>query len=262
MKRSSSPADTFFEVLRARDELPATCVGENPQRDLPGKLIAFDLRRDVGLVAMQPGVPVVAAKVGGAGDQPRKGDAVFSMGCNQGKPPTVIANQVLAVNRYHGPANLVVGGRPIDGRSGGGLFDQEGVLVGVCCAADQEADEGLYSALGPIHAELDRSGLGFIYRKPGSKASRKSAIDCRRFGRRAHRQRDFAANGAPIATSGSECFVGHQPAPGSCGIFGPDCGNRPHRRSSHVIDHRIDLHFAESQPARSRWPGVCHRSSV
>lgn len=138
---------------------------DGAKQRLIGTLISYDLRRDVGLVSFEPGVPIEPIRVGRVGDQPDVGASVFSVGCNRGADPTVIENKVLAVNRYHGPANLVVGGRPVDGRSGGGLFTSSGTLIGVCNAADQEADEGLYAALGPIHAELESAGLDFVYRQ-------------------------------------------------------------------------------------------------
>jgi S1-C subfamily serine protease len=138
---------------------------KNAPQGIPGKLISHDLRRDIGLVSFRPGVPVKVIPVGGSGHRPQAGDRVFAIGCSKGAVPTVVHNRIIAVNRYHGPANLVVGGRPVDGRSGGGLFDADGTLIGVCNAADQEADEGLYAALGPIHAELDASGLSFIYHR-------------------------------------------------------------------------------------------------
>ncbi len=128
-----------------------------------GKLICYDIRRDVGLVSVRPSVTIAPIHVGGNGQQPQRSEDVFSVGCNHGESPTVNRNRIIAVNRYHGPANFVVGGRPVDGRSGGGLFATDGTLIGVCNAADQAEDEGLYAALGPIHAELDRAGLAFIY---------------------------------------------------------------------------------------------------
>ena len=132
-----------------------------------GTLICYDIRRDVGLISARPNTEVVPIRVGGNGRQPKPGDTVFSVGCNHGEAPSIIQNKILAVNRYHGPANLVVGGRPVDGRSGGGLFASDGTLIGVCNAADEQQDEGLYAALGPIHAELDRAGLAFVYRPRG-----------------------------------------------------------------------------------------------
>jgi thiol-disulfide isomerase/thioredoxin len=141
--------------------------------NVPGKLISRDIRRDVGLVSVRTRVPMEAVRVGGSGTRPAKSMKVCTIGCNRGADPTVETNQILAINRYHGPANLVVGGRPMDGRSGGGLFDETGTLIGVCNAADQQADEGLYAALGPIHTELDSAGLGFVYRnQPPAIASR------------------------------------------------------------------------------------------
>lgn len=132
---------------------------------VPGTLISHDLRRDVGLIGLKPGIRVDPVPVGGGGCLPKEGDDVFTIGCSKGADPSLMRNRIRAVNRYHGPANLVVGGRPIDGRSGGGLFSRDGVLIGVCNAADLEQDEGVYAALGPIHTELDTAGLGFIYRR-------------------------------------------------------------------------------------------------
>ena len=49
------------------------------------------------------------------------------------------------------------------GRSGGGLFNARGELIGVCSAADPEIDEGLYAALPRVYYEMDRNGLSFVY---------------------------------------------------------------------------------------------------
>ncbi|HEY6563579.1 MAG TPA: trypsin-like peptidase domain-containing protein [Pirellulaceae bacterium] len=155
----------IFRDSEGQGQIVCDLFVDGSSRDLPGKLIGYDLRRDVGFLSIRPRVPVQAVRVGGDGHFVRDGDAVFAVGCSRGEDPTVIENKVLAVNRYHGPANLVVGGRPVDGRSGGGLFDRSGVLIGVCNAADQESDEGLYAALGPIHAELEEAGLSFVFRR-------------------------------------------------------------------------------------------------
>ncbi len=154
----------IFRDSKGQGEITCDFFGANGVRNIPGKLISYDMRRDVGLVSFRPGVAVQPIPIGGTGCCPKQHDAVFSIGCNHGEDPTTNRNRILAVNRYHGPANIVVGGRPVDGRSGGGLFDATGRLIGVCNAADQEEDEGLYAALGPIHAELDSAGLSFIYR--------------------------------------------------------------------------------------------------
>ncbi|MEP4680434.1 MAG: thioredoxin, partial [Rhodopirellula bahusiensis] len=54
-------------------------------------------------------------------------------------------------------------GAPIDGRSGGGLFDDRGVLIGVCNAADYKSDLGIYTGPGSVHWQLERIQLGRLY---------------------------------------------------------------------------------------------------
>ena len=84
---------------------------------------------------------------------------MVSVGCNHGADPTVRHSRVAALDKYVGPPNLEVDDQPVEGRSGGGLFTTDGLLIGVCNAADPADHEGLFAALGPIHAELERMGL-------------------------------------------------------------------------------------------------------
>lgn len=155
----------IFRDSDGKGQISCDSFAPGAKPGIEGKLVSYDLRRDVGLITFRPGVTVTAATVGGTGHRPSEGNTVFCIGCNHGADPTIIDNKIIAVNRYHGPPNLVVGGRPVDGRSGGGLFTKEGVLIGVCNAADSEYDEGLYAALGNVHSELDAAGLGYIYRR-------------------------------------------------------------------------------------------------
>lgn len=128
-----------------------------------GKLEHYDLDRDVGLVSFRPQGAVQVAKVASQfGEQIN--DRVWSVGCDLGADPTVRNSRVTDVDRYHGPPNIETSGAPVQGRSGGGLFNREGELIGVCFAADNEGDEGLYSGLASVHAELDHLGLQAIYR--------------------------------------------------------------------------------------------------
>ena len=54
---------------------------------------------------------------------------------------------------------------PVDGCSGGGLFTDSGVLIGVCNAADPADRQGLYSSFRAIHTQLDQVGLSFVYQR-------------------------------------------------------------------------------------------------
>ncbi len=69
-----------------------------------------------------------------------------------------------ALDRCLGPPNLQVAGQPVVGRSGGGLFSSDGLVIGVCNAAYPNEPEGLFAALAAIQAELDEQGLSRVYR--------------------------------------------------------------------------------------------------
>ena len=131
---------------------------------LEGTLVGFDLDRDVALVSFQPGVTVQPVRVASSEPVLHAGQKVLSIGCDRGGEPREQVSEITAVNRYLGPPNITVRGQPVDGRSGGGLFNSQGVLIGVCNAADPKDDEGLYAAVASVQAELDRAGLTHVYR--------------------------------------------------------------------------------------------------
>jgi hypothetical protein len=73
--------------------------------------------------------------------------------------------KITNINRYKGPPNIEAAGEPATGRSGGGLFSQEGYLIGVCNCADAADDEGVYAALATIHWQLDHANLAGLYKQ-------------------------------------------------------------------------------------------------
>jgi hypothetical protein len=77
-----------------------------------------------------------------------------------------MATRVTWLDRYQGPPNIEASGAPVIGRSGGGLFNEQGQLVGVCFAVDKEGNKGLYAGIQSIHDELSQLGLQEIYAKP------------------------------------------------------------------------------------------------
>ena len=54
-------------------------------------------------------------------------------------------------------------GRPVDGRSGGGLFTPSGQLIGVCNAAAVDFDEGIYSSLDTIYWQIEKVNLAHLF---------------------------------------------------------------------------------------------------
>ena len=133
--------------------------------EVPGQVISYDLDRDVALLSIRPNRPVSVAPVGPPRTAIERGDRAASIGCSNGQEPTFLATRITSRDRYQGPPNIEASGAPVEGRSGGGLFNAQGQLVGVCFAADHEGNEGLYAALESIHGELDRLGLKEIYAK-------------------------------------------------------------------------------------------------
>ncbi len=126
-------------------------------------VMRYDLERDVGLIWIPTARPLPVAPIAGLSNATTVGQHVFSIGCSAGDPPTKLQHRVTLLNRYNGPDNIECTGVPVQGRSGGGLFDTAGRLIGVCIAADQRDQRGLYSGLQPIHDLLDEVKLSHLY---------------------------------------------------------------------------------------------------
>jgi len=131
-----------------------------------GQLISYDLKRDVALVYFRAPGPIAAIRLASSGYQVRKGERVASVGCDNGKDPAAHYSYVTSLNRYAGPPNLQVAGQPTEGRSGGGLFTADGLVIGVCNARDPQDQEGFYAALETICAQLDDAHMAFAYQSP------------------------------------------------------------------------------------------------
>lgn len=128
-----------------------------------GRVLDFDAKdRDIGLVIVQSELPIVPVPLVTPTSQPRNGDSVFSFGCDRGADPSRRDTRLTGINKYNQHlklSNLEIAGAPIDGRSGGGLFNSSGELIGVCNAADYDDDIGIYAGPGEIFWQLDRVGL-------------------------------------------------------------------------------------------------------
>jgi thiol-disulfide isomerase/thioredoxin len=139
--------------------------GAQASGQFPGTLISYNLERDVAFVSIKPNRQVSVAQIAPDHTAVGRGDRVATIGCSNGKDPTLLPQRINNLDHYLGPANIEVSGAPEEGRSGGGLFNLQGQLIGVCYAADYEGKEGLYAALDSVHGELDRLGLKDIYAK-------------------------------------------------------------------------------------------------
>jgi thiol-disulfide isomerase/thioredoxin len=140
-------------------------------KKISGRVVSYDLDRDVALVSIRPGVKVEAAPMAPDGYRSQNGDRVVTVGCNNGGEPTVEESQVIAVDKFVGAPNVQVAGQPVQGRSGGGLFTADGMVIGVCNAADPTDNAGLYAAAAAVHQELDAARLSSIYKRQAAGGS-------------------------------------------------------------------------------------------
>ncbi len=154
----------LFRDSQGKTPILVDLFGSTPAQGIPAQLIYYDDRLDIGFLSIRPNRPVVVARVAAPGYPLAVGDAIFSVGCTASQPPSVWEGRITALNKYLGPANIEASRAPLVGRSGGGLFSNEGFLIGVCNAADPPLDEGIYLALQEIHQSLDRLNLAFVYR--------------------------------------------------------------------------------------------------
>lgn len=151
--------------LQSRIEVDLFIGGQ--VKTVAGQVVDYDSEeRDIALVVIQPGVEIAAVPLLPATETPQSGEAVFSFGCDHGDDPTRRDTRLTGVNKYdqHRQAsNLEIAGAPVDGRSGGGLFDGRGRLIGVCNAADYKGDVGIYTGPGSVQWQLDRVQLSHLY---------------------------------------------------------------------------------------------------
>lgn len=130
-----------------------------------GRMIQYDVNADVGLVAIPTDTIVPTAEVGTADARPQVDQPLITIGCSGGATPTQERVQVTALNYFEGPDNIECTGVPVQGRSGGGLFNRQGQLVGLCIAADAERQRGAYAGLLAIHDLLASTGMSDLYQQ-------------------------------------------------------------------------------------------------
>ncbi|MDH3716943.1 MAG: trypsin-like peptidase domain-containing protein [Planctomycetota bacterium] len=149
----------IFRNSEGKGPIQVDLFDGSQQQDLPGSLVRYDLARDIGLIKFTMPHNAQSAQLASPDDAPARGNSVISIGCDHGQPPTAHRSQVMAVNSFVGPPNLQVSGQPAIGRSGGGLFNDRGELIGVCNFADPTDRAGLYAAVEVAREVIDQSGI-------------------------------------------------------------------------------------------------------
>lgn len=152
----------LFRDMTPGSQLTVDLFPSSGMQTVPARLVDFKADRtseDIGLITFVLPFPIEPIPVVPPGQSLAIGQSVFSWGCDHGDDPTIRQTKISNINRYHGPANVEIAGAPAVGRSGGGLFDAAGRLIGVCNAADDVDDEGIYAGVEVVFAQLKRLHL-------------------------------------------------------------------------------------------------------
>ena len=136
-----------------------------------GQLISYDSdARDIAVVAISTSKPIQPVPIAVRKMEVKRGNDIFSIGCDHGEAPTIRHSRIKNRALYNDVVKYDIHGRPVDGRSGGGLFTPAGELIGVCNAAAVEEDEGIYTALDTIYWQLAAVKLEHLFEGQGARA--------------------------------------------------------------------------------------------
>ena len=134
-----------------------------------GELLFYDAgARDIGLVAISTKHTIQPVPLAMANFPVNRSAEIFTIGCDQGERPSIRRSKVKNQAKYDGIKKYEIFGRPVNGRSGGGMFTADGKLVGVCNAAVVDVDEGVYVALDTIHWQLEKVNLAHLFANPST----------------------------------------------------------------------------------------------
>ena len=164
--------DLFDDQLAGRQPAMVHCI----QKDVTAEVVDFDYSQDLGLLRIKPGRVLPASPIVPIGWKPRLGMKMIAVGCSRGNDATAWDTTILDANTI---TSRTIGSqmpsvavsvymcehRPREGRSGGGLFTPDGYLAGVNFEAAANKDAGLYAAVEPVRAFLDRNKLADLYEK-------------------------------------------------------------------------------------------------
>jgi len=193
--------ERFDGVLTGPRKQQVSPIGQG----LRGEVIDYDFRRDVALIRIRPGKVIPAARVVPKHWDPKARMSMITVGCSHGKDATawntVITDPLVQGAGGHSE-HLAIQCKysPKQGRSGGGLFTDDGYVAGVCNFAYLPTiGLGLYAAPASIYRILDRNGLSDLYEPVRSSNPRNQGLAIADRGRSKDREgRGAAPDASPI----------------------------------------------------------------
>ena len=150
-----------FRTISNDAVVEAELFDEGKSLRYPAQLLGTDHETDVAFLRIQNKNPLPFIPVAERLDL-KKNQPLFSNGCNAGNRPTRLNMNVVEVNGVGGLQNIYCTNPPVQGRSGGGLFNTDGRLVGVCSGILNQSNQGLYSGVRAIRRLGGRLNLPFL----------------------------------------------------------------------------------------------------
>lgn len=215
-------------------------------RTYVGSPIDYDYGMDVGLVKITTTDRLPFSRVVPKSWTPKVGMAMHVVGCAEAQEPSRFETTIR--NPDHGAPGAAYRAiqcerSPAQGRSGGGLFTEDGLLAGVTDFMSPTDNSGLYAHPKSIYAILDRNDLSGLYAevvdrpippvRPPAKPKAAPAVDqdsrirkiaeevCRPFHRKPPPAGPPGATG-PAGPTGPQGEPGAQGPPGPAGANGKD----------------------------------------
>lgn len=163
----------IFRESRGEGDVEVHLFRDHSEFKVLGRCIRYDLEIDLALVKIMAPCPLEATPILSENASIVAGEPVFSVGCDGGADPSVREHHIKSLDRIGTPRSNVVpfhyiqvSGAPVSGRSGGGLFNKQGCLIGVCSTADPQENAGHFVPPHIIREVLDRANLSAVYHSP------------------------------------------------------------------------------------------------
>ena len=147
---------------------------------MPGKVVASDRGTDVAVVSVRGMVALpFVAKFDLKAEEPARGEVMTSVGIDRSLhltrwQTTVRGASKVDIKQGGKPSLFTITTRaPEHGRSGGGLFRDDGAVVGVCTGQlgsnKNDAKVGMFASMANIRQLLEENGIEVV---AGAKAGR------------------------------------------------------------------------------------------
>jgi thioredoxin 1 len=155
-------AHFFLDLQKAGSTVTVEVFENGNPQAFSASVVGGSHTLDLAVVRITPKRVLPAVTIEPTALEVNPGQKMVSFGCDAGKTPGRLDTELIAVNRYLGPDNLVCATDPASGRSGGGLYTDTGALAGVCSCAVREKSQGLYMASKSVLALLQELKLAHL----------------------------------------------------------------------------------------------------